>query len=68
MTIRTKSGDVFHQDVNYPLMTQADLEQKFHELVRLRVDEARTVELDRKLKSVEAMANVAALVADLEIV
>jgi len=47
-------------------MTQADLEQKFHKLVRLRVDEARTVELDRKLKSVEAMANVAALVADLE--
>lgn len=58
---------MFQQDVNYPLMTQADLEQKFRQLVGFGLDNARTMDLDRKLKAVEQMANVAALVSDLEI-
>jgi len=58
---------VFQQEVNYPLMTQPEIEQKFRELVRMRLDSATTMELDRKLKAIETMDNVATLVSALEI-
>ena len=67
MTVRTRDGREFQQVVNYPLMTPPELEQKFRSLVGLRLDETRTMDLDRKLKSVEQMDNVAQLVSDLEI-
>ena len=67
MTVRTRGGGVFQQEVNYPLMTQPEIEQKFRELAGLRLDSARTMDLDRKLKEVEKMDNVAKLVSDLEI-
>lgn len=67
MTVRTRSGDVFQQEVNYPLMTQPEIEQKFRDLVGLRLDNARTMDLDHKLKGVEKVDNVAKLVSDLGI-
>ena len=67
MTVRTRSGGVFQQEVNYPLMTQPELEQKFRELVGSRLDKARTMDLDRKLKEIEKIDNVAKLVGDLEV-
>lgn len=67
MTVRTTGGGVFQQEVNYPLMTQPEIEQKFRELVGMRLDSATTMELDRKLKAIETMDNVATLVSALEI-
>ena len=67
MTVRTRGGGVFQLAVDYPLMTQADLERKFFELAGMRMDKARIMDLDRKLKGVEQMDNVAKLVEALEI-
>lgn len=65
MTVRTRNGGVFQEQVSYPLMTQPELEHKFRELVGMRLDNAKTMDLDRKLKRVEQMDNVAKLVSDL---
>jgi 2-methylcitrate dehydratase PrpD len=67
MTVRTRDGSVYETEANHPLMTQSDIEQKFQELVGLRLDQARTMDLERKLKEVESIDNVAKLVRDLEI-
>ena len=66
MTVRTRKGE-FSQKVSYPLMTQEEIEQKFRTLVGLRLDQARTTELERKLKGLESLDNVATLVSDLEL-
>ena len=67
MTVRTRDGSEYQTEANHPLMTQSDIEQKFRDLVGLRLDKARTLDIDRKLKEVEAIYNVAKLVSDLEI-
>lgn len=66
MTIRTRNGAEYRQKVSYPLMTQQEIEQKFRELVGLRLDNSRTLELERKLKAVDTLDNVAKLVDDLQ--
>jgi 2-methylcitrate dehydratase PrpD len=66
MTVRTRSGGVFQLAAEYPLMTQSDLDRKFNELAGMRLDQARVAELDRKLKGVELMGNVAGLVGELQ--
>ena len=66
VTVRTRGGGVFQLAGEYPLMTKADLELKFHELAGMRLDKARITDLDRKLKGIEQMDNVANLVSDLE--
>ena len=67
MTVRTRDGRVLQQEVNYPLMTPSELEQKFRALVGFRLGDARTLDLDRKLKGILQADNVANLVSDLEI-
>jgi 2-methylcitrate dehydratase PrpD len=62
MTVHARDGRVIEQAVNYPLMTQAELEHKFHALVSARLGAARTHELDRKLKGIADAADVASLV------
>jgi 2-methylcitrate dehydratase PrpD len=65
VTVRTRSGEVFQQEANYPLMTQPELEQKFRELVGTRLDKARADDLDRKLKDIPQIDDVGKLVSDL---
>jgi hypothetical protein len=67
VTVRTRDGSVYQTEATHPLMTQADIEQKFRELVGLRLAPTRVLDLERKLKEVESIANVAELVSDLEI-
>jgi len=67
MIVRTRDGSVFKEEVNYPLMTQPEIEQKFRDLVGLRLDNAQMLNLDRRLKGLENIDNVAKLVSDLEI-
>jgi hypothetical protein len=67
MKVQTRDGSVYQQEFEHPLMTTPEIEQKFHDLVGLRLQHARTMELERKLKSLESIDNVANLVSDLEI-
>ena len=67
MTVRTRDGGAFQQAVNYPLMTPSELDQKFQNLVSLRLDQARALDLQRKLKGIERIDNIAQLMSDLEI-
>ncbi len=67
ITVRTVDGKTYQQQASYPLMTQEELEHKFKALAGLRLDAAKTAALDRKLKDVAGMDNVAKLVSDLQI-
>ena len=66
MTVRTRKGE-FKREVTYPLMTPEEIDQKFRDLVGLRMDKAHTADLERKIKSVDTLDNVAKLVDDLQI-
>jgi hypothetical protein len=67
LTVRTRSGEVLRQELRYPLMTEAEIEQKFRYLVGLRLDGRRVADLDRKLKAIEAVDDVAPLIRELEL-
>ena len=67
MTVRTRSGKTLHQELRFPVMTEAELQKKFHDLVRLRLDSKKVADLDRKVRAIEEETNVASLVRELEI-
>jgi 2-methylcitrate dehydratase PrpD len=67
LTVRTRSGAVLRQELRYPLMTAAELEQKFRELVGLRLESRRVADLERQLKAIESVGNVAPLIRELEL-
>jgi 2-methylcitrate dehydratase PrpD len=67
LTVRTRSGAVLRQELRYPLMTAAEIEQKFRDLVGLRLESRRVADLDRKLKAIESVGNVAPLIRELEL-
>ena len=67
MTVRTRNGGAHDIETDHPLMTTPEIEQKFRDLAGLRLDQARRTELERKLKTIESIDNVAKLVSDLEI-
>jgi 2-methylcitrate dehydratase PrpD len=62
-----RSGEVLRQDLRYPLMTEAELQQKFRDLVGLRLESRRVADLERQLKGIESMENVAPLIRALEL-
>jgi 2-methylcitrate dehydratase PrpD len=67
LTVRTRSGAALRQEPRYPLMTAAEIEQKFRDLVGLRLESRRVADLERQLKAIESVANVAPLIRELEL-
>jgi 2-methylcitrate dehydratase PrpD len=67
LTVRTRSGAVLRQELRYPLMTAAEIQQKFRELVGLRVESRKVADLERQLKAIESVGNVAPLIHGLEL-
>ena len=67
LTVRTRNGKVLRQELRFPVMTEAEIQKKFHDLVGLRLESTRVTELERKLKAIETETNVAALIKELEI-
>jgi tRNA(Ser,Leu) C12 N-acetylase TAN1 len=65
LTIRTRDGEVLHQELRYPLMSEEEIQQKFRSLVSLRLDSDQVADLEKKIKSVEMVENVAPLIAEL---
>jgi 2-methylcitrate dehydratase PrpD len=67
LTVRTRSGVKLTQELRYPLMSEDEIQHKFRNLVGLRLAAHRVAELERILKTVESVQNVAPLVTELEI-
>jgi 2-methylcitrate dehydratase PrpD len=67
LTVRTRSGQELRQELRYPLMTAAEIEQKFRTLVGLRLESRKVADLERQLKAIESVENVAPLICELEL-
>ncbi len=67
ITVRTQAGETLRQDLRYPLMTAEEIQQKFRGLVGMRLGGDQVSALERKLKEVETVADVAPLINDLQI-
>ena len=67
LTVRTRNGETLKQDLRYPLVSQEELDQKFRNLVGLRLESDRVADLEKKLKAIETAENVAPLVGELAI-
>jgi 2-methylcitrate dehydratase PrpD len=67
LTVRTRSGAALRQELRYPLMTAAEIAQKFRNLVGLRLESRRVADLERQLKAIESVGNVAPLIRALEL-
>jgi 2-methylcitrate dehydratase PrpD len=65
--VQTRNGEMLSESLRYPLMSKEELKHKFRSLVGLRVNKERVLELESKLKNVEAADNVEHLVSELEI-
>ncbi|MDI7259738.1 MAG: MmgE/PrpD family protein [Thermodesulfobacteriota bacterium] len=65
--VRTRSGEVLNQGLRYPLMSAEELQHKFRSLVGLRVNQEKVLDLENKLKNIEAIDNVEPLFSELEI-
>ena len=61
------SGEVLRQDLRYPLMTAAEIQQKFRDLVGLRLESRTVADLERQLQGIESMEHVAPLIRALEL-
>ena len=67
LTVRTRSGEGLRQELRYPLMTEAELQQKFRDLVGLRLESRRVADLERQLQGIESVEHVAPLIRALEV-
>jgi 2-methylcitrate dehydratase PrpD len=67
ITVRTRSGEVLRQELRYPLMSEEEIQQKFRTLVGLRLDGGRVADLEKKLKGIATVGNVAPLISGLEL-
>ena len=67
ITVRTQGGAVLSQELLYPLMSEGEIQQKFRDLVGLRVKINQLMDLERKLKAVETVQDVAPLISELEL-
>ena len=67
ITVRTRGGEALRQELRYPLMSEEEIQQKFRNLVGLRLDSPRVADLEKKLKEVETVENVAPLISELEV-
>ncbi|MBI4189179.1 MAG: MmgE/PrpD family protein [Betaproteobacteria bacterium] len=67
ITVRTRNGETLSQKLRYPLMSEAEIKQKFRYLAGLRLDGNEVAGLEKKLMAIEAEKDVASLVRELEI-
>jgi hypothetical protein len=67
LTVRTRSGQALRHELRYPLMSAAELQQKFRELVGLRLDSRQVADLEQPLKGIESVEHVAPLIRALEL-
>ncbi len=67
ITVRTRNGETLSQKLRYPLMSEAEIQQKFRYLAGLRLDDNAVAGLEKKLMAIETEKDVAALVRGLEI-
>ena len=67
ITVRTRDGKTLRQELRFPVMTEAEIQKKFHNLVGLRLDAKGVANLEGKLKGIETEKNVAGLIRELEI-
>ena len=67
ITVRTRDGKALREEIRYPLMTAAEIQQKFRTLAGLRLNSDRVAALERKLKAIETEENVTQLIRELEI-
>ncbi len=65
--VRTRSGEILSQGLRYPLMSKEELQHKFRSLVGLRVNKEKLLDLEGKLKNIEAIDNVEPLISELEL-
>jgi 2-methylcitrate dehydratase PrpD len=67
VTVRTHNGEVFHQNLRYPLMTEEEIREKFRYLVSLRLSSDRMLNLEQNLLAIEGAKNVAPLISEMEV-
>ena len=67
ITVRTRAGKTLSEKLRYPLLTAAEIQQKFRALAGLRLNSGRVADLERKLKAIETEQNVTYLIRELEI-
>ncbi len=67
LTVQTRGGERLSQELRFPLVSEAELQQKFHDLVGTRLGSDRVAELEQKLRLVETAGDVASLVGELEV-
>ena len=67
LTVRTRSGEALRQELRYPLMTMAEIEQKFRDLAGLRLESRQVADLERQLQAIESVEHVAPLIRALEL-
>ena len=65
--LNTRSGKVLSQQLRHPLMDEEELQQKFRYLAGLRLNTEKVLDLERKIKGIEAVDNVAPLIDELEL-
>ncbi|MBI2987035.1 MAG: MmgE/PrpD family protein [Deltaproteobacteria bacterium] len=65
--VYTRNGEVLNQQLCAPLMNEEEIQHKFRSLVGLRVNQEKMLDLESKLKGVEAVDNVASLISELEL-
>ena len=67
ITLHTRAGAELSEEVCYPLMQEAEIEQKFRTLVGLRLDSQKVTDLEMSLKAIETMETIAPLARQLEV-
>jgi hypothetical protein len=65
LTVWTRSVQALCQELCYPLMTEAELQQKFRDLVGLRLERRKVADLERQLRAIESVEHVAPLIRQL---
>ncbi|MFC2024789.1 MmgE/PrpD family protein [Chloroflexota bacterium] len=69
LRIRTHNGEVLSEalPLGYPSMNEEELQCKFRTLVGLRANEKKVLDLERKLKGIEEVNNIAPVISELEL-
>ena len=69
LCIHTRNGKVFSKELKsyLPSMKEEELQLKFRALTGLRVNHNKVLDLERKLKNIEEVNNIAPLISELEL-
>ncbi|MFC1941331.1 MmgE/PrpD family protein [Chloroflexota bacterium] len=69
LRIRTHNGEVMSEALpsGFPSMNEEKLQRKFRTLVGLRANEKKVLDLERKLKGIGEVNNIAPLISELEL-